>query len=116
VAIRPAGDAPFFDYASKYEAGRCEEVCPAPVPRELSGEIQAITLAAHRALGLAGYSRADFLVRDGKPLLLEINTLPGMTPTSLLPQEAAAVGLDFDALIARLMDLGLARARGEARP
>lgn len=114
VAIRPAGDAPFFDYASKYEVGRCEEVCPAPVPRELSEAIQAITLAAHRALGLTGYSRADFLVRDGKPLLLEINTLPGMTPTSLLPQEAAAVGLDFDALIARLMELGLARARGEA--
>jgi len=114
VAITPAGDAPFFDYASKYEVGRCEEVCPAPVPRELSEAIQAITLTAHRALGLSGYSRADFLVRDGKPLLLETNTLPGMTPTSLLPQEAAAVGLDFDALIARLMELGLARARREA--
>jgi D-alanine-D-alanine ligase len=114
VAIRPAGDAPFFDYASKYEAGRCEEICPAPVAPELTARVQAITLAAHRALGLAGYSRADFLVRDGQPLLLEVNTLPGMTPTSLLPQEAAAVGLDFDALIARLMELGLARARGEA--
>ena len=65
-------------------------------------------MAAHQALGLTGYSRADFMVRDGEPWLLEVNTLPGMTATSLLPQAAARVGLSFEALVARLIELGLA--------
>lgn len=112
VAICPKNGAEFFDYKSKYVAGKAEEICPAPVDDDLTKRIQEITLAAHRALGLTGYSRADYIVADGEPRLLEVNTLPGMTPTSLLPQEAAAVGLDFDALIARLMELGFERAEG----
>jgi D-alanine-D-alanine ligase len=67
---------------------------------------------AHDALGLSDYSRADFmLAADGTPFLLEVNTLPGMTATSLLPQEAQAVGLSFEQLLARLMELGLRKKR-----
>ena len=68
--------------------------------------------AAHDALGLSDYSRSDFmLAADGTPYLLEVNTLPGMTATSLLPQEAQAVGLSFEQLLARLIELGLRKKR-----
>ena len=67
---------------------------------------------AHDALGLTDYSRADFLVTDdGTAYILEVNTLPGMTATSLLPQEAAAIGLSFDQLLARLIELGLRKKK-----
>ncbi|MFW5733914.1 MAG: D-alanine--D-alanine ligase family protein [Oceanidesulfovibrio sp.] len=106
ILIRPKrGD--FFDYASKYEVGGAEELCPAPISPKLTEETAAMALKAHQALGLQGYSRADFMVADDAPYLLEVNTLPGMTPTSLLPQSAAAAGLDFPALVARLIELGL---------
>jgi D-alanine-D-alanine ligase len=68
--------------------------------------------AAHEALGLADYSRSDFMLSaDGRPYLLEVNTLPGMTATSLLPQEAQAAGLSFEQLLARLIELGLRKKR-----
>ncbi|MEW5772170.1 MAG: D-alanine--D-alanine ligase [Thermodesulfobacteriota bacterium] len=114
ILIRPLTGTGYFDYRSKYEPKQAEEICPAPVDAALARRIQDITLAAHRGLGLSGYSRADFMVRDGAPFLLEVNTLPGMTPTSLLPQSAAAAGLDFPALLARLMELGM-RERGGKR-
>ncbi|MBG0778154.1 MAG: D-alanine--D-alanine ligase [Desulfovibrionaceae bacterium] len=123
ILIRPKMGA-FFDYKSKYELGGAEELCPAPVPGAVTRAVCDASLAAHRALGLTGVSRADFILspsadgRDpfgGDLWLLEVNTLPGMTPTSLLPQSAAAVGYDFDALIARLMELGLAQ-RPTRRP
>ena len=114
ILIRPAkGD--IFDYASKYTPGGAEELCPAPISPALTGTIQRMALAAHRALGVTGYSRSDFIVPEkGEPVLLEVNTLPGMTPTSLIPQEAAAVGLSYEQLVQRLIDLGMARhaARG----
>lgn len=106
ILIRPKRGE-FFDYASKYEQGGAEEICPAPISRELTEETAAMAKAAHEVLGLQGYSRSDFMVKDGVPYLLEVNTLPGMTPTSLLPQSAAAAGLDFPALVARLIELGL---------
>ncbi|MHC1711178.1 MAG: D-alanine--D-alanine ligase [Solidesulfovibrio sp.] len=98
----------FFDYTSKYEVGAAEEICPAPVDAALTEALGQITLAAHKALGLSGYSRADFIHAPSGLMLLEVNTLPGMTPTSLLPRSAKAAGLDFPALIARLIELGLA--------
>lgn len=101
----------FFDYASKYEQGGAEELCPAPIPEAIRDRVQAMAMQAHRALGLDGYSRADFIWDEKDSiLLLEVNTLPGMTATSLVPQAAAAAGLDFPSLIARLIELGLARA------
>ena len=108
-----------FDYESKYTAGGAEEICPAPIAPELTAKVQAMTLTAHRALGLSGYSRADFIIPtegEGKdePVILEINTLPGMTATSLIPQELAAVGVSFAQMVDKLVALGLARkARAE---
>lgn len=108
ILIHPkAGE--FFDYASKYEPGAADEICPAPVDEVLTEAIGRATLAAHRALGLAGYSRADFIHTETGLKLLEVNTLPGMTPNSLLPKAARAAGLTFPQLIARLIELGLAR-------
>ncbi|ABB37167.1 D-alanine/D-alanine ligase [Oleidesulfovibrio alaskensis G20] len=108
ILIRPLG-AGFFDYASKYTPGQAEELCPAPLPGEVTAKVREYALRAHRALGLRGYSRSDFILTPAGALsLLEVNTLPGMTATSLLPQEAAAVGISFDGLIGRLIELGLA--------
>lgn len=116
ILIRPSSGK-VFDYTSKYSPGGAEEICPAPIPDELTRAIQAMALSAHAVLGCEGYSRADFIVPErGAPVLLEVNTLPGMTPTSLLPQEAAAVGLSFDQLIQRLIDLGIARQKRNRHP
>ena len=107
ILIRPvAGD--FFDYKSKYQAGGAQELCPAPLPEDINRRMQDMALRAHKALGLSGYSRSDFrLTPEGELYLLETNTLPGMTTTSLVPKEAAAVGLSFGELLEKLMELGL---------
>jgi D-alanine-D-alanine ligase len=114
ILIRPKAAA-FFDYESKYVPGAAEEICPAPIDEDLARSISEMSVKAHKVLGLSGYSRADFMVADGKPYLLEVNTLPGMTQTSLVPQAAAAAGYDFPTLIARLIELGIldARRRGQ---
>ncbi|NLW81715.1 MAG: D-alanine--D-alanine ligase [Desulfovibrionales bacterium] len=107
ILIRPK-HGKFFDYESKYVAGASEEVCPAPISPELTATLQRMARIAHDALELSDYSRADFIVTDKDvPYILEVNTLPGMTATSLLPQEAQAVGLPFEQLLARLIGLGL---------
>jgi len=101
-----------FDYECKYTPGMTEEVFPADVPGELATELRALALRAHRALRLHDFSRADFrLAEDGTPHCLEVNTLPGLTPTSLLPQSAAAVGIPFDELCHRICQLALGRWR-----
>jgi D-alanine-D-alanine ligase len=111
VQIRPRGAA-FFDYDAKYRPGASEELCPAPISADLEARVREAALTAHRALGLSGYSRADFIVpEDGLPRILEVNTLPGMTPTSLLPLSARVHGLSFQDLIARLIELGQAGRR-----
>lgn len=111
VLIEPvAGD--FFDYESKYAKGGAREICPAPIAPELTARVRELALAAHHALGLRGYSRADFILDAEQNLtLLEVNTLPGMTATSLVPQEARAIGLDFGQLLERLMELGMERRK-----
>jgi D-alanine-D-alanine ligase len=109
VLIQPL-EGSFFDYNSKYRKGGARELCPAPLPDEINRRLMDRALKAHRLLGIEGYSRADFIVpADGMPWILEVNTLPGMTPTSLIPQEAAAVGLGFGELIERLLELGMRR-------
>jgi D-alanine-D-alanine ligase len=113
ILIEPK-DAPYFDYESKYVPGRTLETCPAPIGEQLAARIREASLEAHRTLGLAGYSRADFMVAGGEPLLLETNTLPGMTPTSLVPQAAEAAGYSFSELIAELIRLGLENRGGRA--
>jgi D-alanine-D-alanine ligase len=106
ILIEP-GEGKFFDYQSKYAVDGAREICPAPLPPEITAEVRKLALAAHRTLGLSGYSRTDFiLAEDGRPSLLEINTLPGMTATSLVPREARAAGLDFGDLLETLISLG----------
>lgn len=107
ILIRPLRSDAYFDYQSKYEQGGAEELCPAPVPDDVCRRLGELSVAAHQTLGLTGCSRADFILQGDELYLLEVNTIPGMTPTSLLPKAAAAAGMDFDALIARLMELGL---------
>ncbi len=105
----------FYDYANKYQAGAAEEVCPAPIPAEWEEKLRTATETVFRVLELSVYSRADFIVtEDGTPYFLEINTLPGMTPTSLVPQEAAAAGIGYGELCERIVTSSL-RARKEGR-
>ncbi len=92
--------AEYFDYRAKYEPGGSEEITPADLPPEIFAQVQALALRAHRALGAGGMSRTDMILRaDGRLFVLETNTLPGMTATSLLPQQAAAAGMNFSELL-----------------
>ena len=102
----------FFDYHAKYtDAGECE-ICPAPLPEALLEEVRKTALEAHRCLGLTGYSRADFILGDdGAVHVLEVNTLPGMTPASLVPKEAAALGMDFGELLEVLLKEAVLRGK-----
>ncbi|MFH1039313.1 MAG: D-alanine--D-alanine ligase [PVC group bacterium] len=101
---------PFFDYDAKYVKGRSQFVVPAVLPAPVCRDIQRVGLTAHRALGCYACSRADVILgRDGTPYILEINSIPGFTATSLLPQAAASAGMDFAALCRRLLDLALTR-------
>jgi D-alanine-D-alanine ligase len=106
ILIQPADQSGFFDYFSKYTPRAAQEICPAPISEDLTAIIQDLAVRAHHCLGLSGYSRADFIVHDEQPYLLEVNTLPGMTATSLFPQAALAAGISFDQLMTRLMELG----------
>ncbi len=113
--IRPKS-SPFFDYEAKYLPARSEEITPAPLPEPTLRRIQECAKRAHQALGCQGMSRSDFIVTpEGEPVILEVNTIPGMTPTSLLPQQAAAVGIDFAALLDELIEHALFRARQRKR-
>ncbi|MFN4213175.1 MULTISPECIES: D-alanine--D-alanine ligase [Exiguobacterium] len=98
----------FYDYESKYTEGGSVHVCPAELPEALTKEVQDAAVLAHRALGCAGYSRSDFLVsEDGLAYILETNTLPGMTPLSLFPDSARAVGISYGELLERFIELAL---------
>ncbi len=105
----------FYDYENKYQPGAAREITPAPIPPEWERRLGEAALTVFRALGLSVYSRADFIVTpDGTPWFLEINTLPGMTPTSLLPQEAAAAGIGYGELCERIIEESLkARKAGK---
>ena len=99
-----------FDYECKYTPGLTREVFPAAIPDELAREMRALALATHKVLKLRDFSRVDFrLDAAGAPYVLEANTLPGMTGTSLLPQSAAAVGIPFLDLCAEICRLALVR-------
>lgn len=107
IEIIPDGRYDFFNYEAKYQPGASKEICPAPVSEVIRQKAQEYALRAHRSLQLRGYSRTDMIL-DGEDLyLLETNTIPGMTPTSLLPQAAAEAGLPFAALLDRLIELAM---------
>ena len=105
VEIKPL--AGFYDYTNKYTKGATEYLVPAPLTEEETAAVQSVALAAVKALGLRVYSRVDVLLGRGGPTVLEINTIPGMTETSLLPKAAAASGLDFSTLCCRIAALSL---------
>lgn len=97
IEIKPKSG--FYDYKNKYQSGCTDEICPADIPEEASERMKAAAVKVHEELGLSAYSRTDFIMtEDGRCFALEANTLPGMTPMSLLPQEAAAVGIGFPEL------------------
>lgn len=110
VEIIPDEKYEFFDYEAKYKPGATKEVCPAEVDDAVRQKAQEYGLKAHRALQLKGYSRTDMIVSDDKIYILETNTIPGMTPTSLLPQAASEFGLPFPALLDKLIELALERS------
>jgi D-alanine-D-alanine ligase len=108
VEVRPKQGR--YDYSSKYTPGATEYLCPAPFDAATTDRIQRTALDAFRAIGGRDYARVDLIVRpEGQPVVLEINTLPGMTETSLLPKAAAAAGLSYAQLCQRMIDLALKR-------
>lgn len=109
VEVRPRSGV--YDYKNKYTAGATEYLCPAPLDSETTARVQAAGLAAFRAVGCRDYARVDVMIRSsGEPAVLEVNTLPGMTETSLLPKAAAAAGISYPELCQRMIDLALRRA------
>lgn len=106
VEVRPKSGG--YDYRNKYTAGNTDYFCPADFDGLATRAIQDAALGAFRAIGGRDYGRVDVMVRpNGEPIVLEVNTLPGMTETSLLPKAAAAAGLDYAALCQRMIDLAL---------
>ena len=106
----------FYDFEARYEIGRTDFVCPADLPADVAAEAQRLALDVYRLFGCFGFARVD-LMRDaasGELTVLEANAIPGLTETSLLPQAADAQGLAFDAFVARVLDLALARAGAAA--
>jgi D-alanine-D-alanine ligase len=111
IEIVPDSNHPFFTYEAKYTAGATQEICPARIDAELTARAQRLAIEAHRALFCRGYSRTDMMLRERDIFILETNTIPGMTATSLLPQAALTAGMEFSRLLDRLIDLSL-----EGRP
>jgi len=97
----------FFDYKAKYEEGGSEEICPASLPLAIAKKIQDLAVRIHLSLGCRGVTRTDFILNGSRPYALEINTLPGMTKTSLVPQAAAAAGISFSELLDKLIEYAL---------
>ncbi len=102
----------FYDYKAKYTKGMTEYLIPAPISQSLTAKLKAIALKAHQTLGLRDLSRVDFKVdSSGNPFVLEINSIPGFTETSLLPKAAKEVGLDFTGLCLNLLEMAYCRSK-----
>ncbi|NNK84298.1 MAG: D-alanine--D-alanine ligase [Desulfobacterales bacterium] len=107
IEIIPDEKHDFFDYEAKYTAGITREICPARIDDSLTAQAQTYAKMAHQALSCKGYSRTDMIIKDNGIYVLETNTIPGMTPTSLLPRAAEAAGLNFSQLLDKLIELGI---------
>jgi D-alanine-D-alanine ligase len=112
IDIRTPGDS-WYDYEHRYAAGLSEHVIPAPLPADIYATVQELAVRAHETLGCRDLSRVDFVVEPGGRIaLLEVNTLPGMTPTSLYPDGARAAGISFEQLVEQLVRRALSRGPG----
>ncbi len=107
IEIIPNPNFEFFDYTAKYTAGASQEICPARISGDLTEKAKSCAVKAHQALFCRGYSRTDMILKGTDIYVLETNTIPGMTATSLLPQAAAKAGITFGALLDRLIDLAM---------
>ena len=106
-------DEDFYDFEARYEIGRTDFVCPARLTEEQTARAQALATGVYKMLGFYGFGRVDLMLDDesGELYVLEANAIPGLTETSLLPQAAEAAGVDFDALVARILELALERGK-----
>jgi D-alanine-D-alanine ligase len=108
--VEIVSDDEFYSYDAKYKPGGSRHLVPAPIDHDLTARLQTLALSVHRLIGLRDYSRTDFIVtKEGRPTILEINALPGMTATSLIPDEAQQAGVSYEALVERLLQYALAR-------
>ncbi|MBI5063244.1 MAG: D-alanine--D-alanine ligase, partial [Desulfatitalea sp.] len=107
IEIVPDASYEFFDYVATYTAGATQEICPARISPALTEKAQSYARMAHQALFCKGYSRTDMMLRGDDIFVLETNTIPGMTRTSLLPQAAQVAGISFSQLLDRLIELGI---------
>ncbi len=107
IMIKPKAGS-FFDFENKYSENGAEEICPAPISDEMTKLVQETAIKAHKTLGLKGYSRSDFiLTKENELYILETNTIPGMTPTSLVPLAAKTVGISFGELLEIILENAL---------
>jgi D-alanine-D-alanine ligase len=109
IEIVPGDAYEFFDYEAKYTPGATREICPARISDVLTQKAQTYAKMAHKSLFCEGYSRTDMIIQEDEIYILETNTIPGMTSTSLLPQAAVAAGISFTELLDRLIELGMER-------
>lgn len=107
IEIVPNPEYLFFDYEAKYKSGATDEICPARISPELTQRAQELAKAAHKVLFCENYSRSDMIIRGNEIYLLETNTIPGMTANSLLPKAARTAGIEFPALLDKLVELAL---------
>ena len=108
--VAPGG---FYDFSAKYEKGRTQYLCPAPLSATITKQIEALALRTYEVLGCAGAARVDFRITPrGRPYVLEINTVPGMTETSLLPMAAAQAGIGYEELTERILESAVAKMKG----
>lgn len=102
IEIVPPKDE-FYDYKNKYDANGAKHIVPAKITQKLTKEIQSAALLAHKSLGCLDMSRSDFIVKDGKVYIIELNTIPGMTPVSLFPEAAKAAGIELPDLLKNII-------------
>ena len=97
----------FFDYEAKYTEGKCEEIVPARLSEEITKKVQEYALKVFELVKAKGFIRVDFVIKDNDPVILEMNTIPGLTPNSLLPKEAKAAGIEYPQLLDKMIELAL---------
>lgn len=107
VEIVPKNE--FFDYEAKYISGKCDEIIPARISKKMTKKVQETAIKVYKAINCRGFGRIDMIICRGRPYVLEINTIPGLTPNSLLPKESAAAGISYPHLIERIIELACER-------